>query len=127
MPISYYLAQIMGPYLFLMGLAMLIHPERFKVIMKQFQENKALLTYSGVVSLILGLILVTAHNYWDASWPVVITLLSWILLIKALFRIFFLDQFILFTQRILNQSGYNWMCWVSVIVGAYLSIMGFFG
>lgn len=125
MDLSYYLAQVMGLYFFIIGVAMLLNPPKFKAIMSDFQENPALLTYTGIVGLVMGLLLVVGHNYW-MGWPTVITILSWIILLKALFRILFLDQFIQFTQRLMHKQGYNWMCWISIIVGAYLAIMGFF-
>lgn len=125
MDLSYFLAQVMGLYFLIVGLAMLLHPAKFKGIMKGFQENKALVTYSGVIGLILGLLLVIGHNYW-MDWPVIITIISWLILLKALFRLFFLDQYIEFSQKFVSKHGYYWKSWIFVIIGLYLGYMGFF-
>lgn len=121
------LAQIMGLYLFLVGVAMILNPENFKLFIKDFQKNKSLIIYSSLISTILGLIIIRIHNVWIPGWPVLITLIGWVLLLKGLYRIFFLQRFVSTSKKMLTQESYKWFCWISIILGGYLSIMGFIG
>ena len=52
-------------------------------LFQAFADNRPLTYLASVFVLILGLLLVVAHNVWVAGWPVIVTLLSWLVLIKA--------------------------------------------
>lgn len=127
MYITYTLAQIMGLYLFLVGIAMLLHPKNFKIVLTDVEQSKTLFVYSGLISTILGLIIIRIHNIWVPNWPVVVTLIGWFIFIKGLYRLFFLEKVITYNKKLSTKKGYQWFCWISIILGAYLIIMGFFG
>ena len=123
--LSIFLAQVVGLYLFLIGLAMLVHQARFKKTMTETLGNHSLVTLSGTMSLVIGLLLVISHNMWISAWPVVITIVGWIILLQAVMRIFFPDVFIKIMKDLMAKSGYLLLSWIWVIVGIYLIWAGF--
>ena len=46
-----------------------------------------LIYLSGVLSLLAGLAIVIAHNRWSGGWPVIITVLGWLMVIGGVIRI----------------------------------------
>ena len=124
--ITYILAQIIGLYLFIVGIAMLTAPNRFKAALKDFLGNKALFMYSGLIAIIYGLIIVVIHNFWISDWPVIITIVGWIFLIKGLLRLFYTENIMAYSKKAYSKEGFLWISWILIIVGGYLGYMGFF-
>ena len=125
MCLSIFLAQVIGCFVFLVSLAMLVHSARCKKIMHDFLADHTMVAFSGNVSLLLGLLLVVSHNVWMSGWPVLITLIGWVLLLQGLMRIFFPENFVKMMKDLMNKTGYSLMCWVWLLVGIYLIWAGF--
>lgn len=125
MCLSVFLAQVIGCYLFLVSLAMLVHQARFKKTMHDFLGNHSLVTLTGTMALVVGLLIVVSHNVWVGQWPVVITIVGWITLLQALMRIFFPEAYIKMMKDMMAKTGYLLMSWVWLLVGIYLIWAGF--
>ena len=122
---SIFLAQVIGIYLFLVSLAMLMHQAYSKKVIHEFLAIPSLIALSGGLSLIIGLLLVVSHNIWVAKWPVLITIIGWIMLLQGCARIFIPDTFVKFMKDLTSKKGYLLMSWVWLLVGLYLMWMGF--
>lgn len=61
----------------------------FQPIMKDFLANSGLLYLGGFMALVLGAILVHAHNLWVSDWRVLVTIVGWLALIKGVILISF--------------------------------------
>jgi len=125
MCISMFYAQVIGLWLFLVGLAMLVHHARFKKISHEFLTNSSLITFSGMVGLAIGLLIVISHNIWVSTWPVVVTIIGWLFIIQGILRIFFPEHFSKMMKDLLAKSGYTVMSWIWLLVGLYLIWAGF--
>ena len=125
MCLSVFLAQVIGCFLFLVSLAMLVHQQRCKKVMHEFLSNHALVALSGTMNLAVGLLIVVCHNIWVSEWPVVVTIVGWVLLLQALMRIFFPDAFVKMMKDMMAKTGFLLMSWVMLIVGIYLIWAGF--
>jgi hypothetical protein len=125
MCISIFYAQVVGLWLFLLGLAMVMDENRYKKAMSESLTNHILMNFMGLVTLGLGLVLVITHNIWVASWPVLITLAGWILLAQGIMRLFFADRFSKIMKDILASSGFTVVSWAWLLVGLYLTWAGF--
>lgn len=125
MCLSIFLAQVLGIYIFLMALAMLAHQTRFKTTMHDFLNNHSLIVFSGGLSLVFGLLIVLSHNIWVTMWPVLITIIGWILIVQGVMRIFWPEKFATCMRDMMAKSGYLIMTWVWLIVGVYLIWAGF--
>ena len=84
METTLFLAKVFGLYLLVMGLLMPLRRKDLSAMIEALADNRPLVFLVGVLVLILGLVLVVSHNVWIAGWPLVITVLAWLVLIKAL-------------------------------------------
>ncbi len=121
---SAFLAQVIGWYLFLMGLAFLMNQAHFKKIWHDTLTNPALTTLWGAVSMIFGLIVVISHRVWVSDWPVVVTLMGWFLLLNGAARIFLPEHVAKFYKSLHSKLGFGLLCWFWLLVGLYLIWMG---
>ncbi|WP_242602154.1 hypothetical protein [Legionella nagasakiensis] len=84
-----FLATVIGWYLVIMSLLLIFKQEIIRPVMSEIMAHRALLFILAVITLILGLLLVVSHNVWVVGWPVVVTLLAWLVLLSGLIRLFF--------------------------------------
>ena len=84
METTLFLAKVIGLYFLVIGLHMALRGKELRLMFEAFAENRPLTYLTSVFALILGLLLVVSHNVWVAGWPVIVTLLSWLVLIKAI-------------------------------------------
>ena len=84
METTLFLAKVFGGYFLVVGLSMALRRKELSLLFEAFAEDRPLTYLASVFALILGLLLVASHNVWTGGWPLLITLLSWLVLIKAI-------------------------------------------
>lgn len=98
-----FLATVIGWYLVIFSLLILLRHEEVKSIVGEMMASRGLFFILALFTLIIGILLVASHNIWVKDWPVSITIFSWVVLIGALFRLFFLDSARKIGQSFLNH------------------------
>lgn len=83
-----FLATVMGWYLVIVSLLFIAYYKHITSVISDMMSNQSLFFVLGIMTLILGLLLVASHNVWIMGWPVVITLLSWMVFISAVLRLY---------------------------------------
>ncbi|MES2219083.1 MAG: hypothetical protein V4501_11815 [Pseudomonadota bacterium] len=98
MDISKFLSKVIGFYLIIVTSAMLLNIHQFTNNVANLMNDAPLLFITGVFTLVLGLLMVVSHNIWEWNWRVVITIFSWIALLKGIG--------ILFYPQMMNKSAF---------------------
>jgi len=126
MDISIFLAKIMGIYMLVLGLVLLKKPSLQKVV-NELSRDEGLRFVLGLFTFIMGIVLITVHNFWTGDWRVAITLVSWIIFLKGLASVWleeksyrnWVDKFS--TKNMVTASGI-----ITLIAGLFLTYVGFF-
>ncbi|MHB1949038.1 MAG: hypothetical protein ACYCQI_13100 [Gammaproteobacteria bacterium] len=105
---------------------MLINQKSYKVVFTEVSTNPSLILLSGLMSLIVGLLIVVGHNVWVADWRVVITIIGWLSLLKGIVRTVFPD---FVARSVIQAMRTNTVYYVSeaiiLVLGIYLTYMGY--
>ena len=123
---SQYIARILGPILVIVGLGLLLEGETFRAMAGDFLRSAALVYFSGVAALAIGLAILNVHHTWTRDWRSVITLFGWLLVIGGIFRTLAPN----FVQEI-GESFIAHRRWpimgaiVTLALGGFLSVMGY--
>lgn len=121
-----HLSQVLGLYLLILGISMLIHRAYYQTAAVTIIQNAALNLITGLLVLICGTLMVVFHNIWVMEWPVVITLLAWTAFLKGIFRLLFPKKLIKWQIQLVHNNRFYYSCFVVVVIlGAFLSYMGF--
>lgn len=88
MDISVFLSKAFGLYLLIVGTGMLINP-KIKLMFEDIMNDPPLVYVTDFIGLILGILMITIHNVWEADWRLIITLIGWLMLIRGTVRIVF--------------------------------------
>ena len=77
---SKHLAELIGPTLIAISITEAIN-------LPLFANNPAPVVYlNGTLLFVVGLSIIRVHNYWMRGWPVLVTLVGWLLLLGGLTR-----------------------------------------
>ncbi|MBN1913857.1 MAG: hypothetical protein JW788_05585 [Candidatus Omnitrophica bacterium] len=122
---SVFLAKVIGPCFFIIGLGLLFNRGFYQKLMEDFSKNTAFLYLGGFFALIFGLLIVLSHNVWR-GWQVLITIFGWGGLIKGIWLIVFPDS-VSGLMKIYhkNDSLLIFHAILVIIMGALLAFFGF--
>lgn len=88
MAASIFIAKLFGPAFALLGAAWLLRAETFRVVFREFLRSPALHYLAGFLGLFAGLAIVLTHNVWALDWRVIITLIGWVTMVRAVLTVF---------------------------------------
>lgn len=127
MQTSIFIAQFLGPLYVVVGLALLSNPQAFRILVQEFIESGVLMYLAGFLGLLAGLALVLVHNVWVLDWRLIITLLGWVVLIRAIVTIFQPQQIVSIGSKLL-EGGWIFSAAgaINLIIGVVLSYFGYF-
>jgi hypothetical protein len=90
MQTSVFLAKLIGPISVVIGIGLLLNAAMFRRMAEEFMASDALVYVSGLITMAAGMAIVLTHNRWKPlDWPVLITLLGWLMVIGGAVRIAF--------------------------------------
>lgn len=123
---SLLLARLIGPYIILVGIAVLLNIKIFQQIMDDFLKSPALTYITGLITFSIGLAIVLFHNIWEADWRIIITLFGWMALIKGAWLVI-LPQTLSKTAKIfLKNTKLLVIPWsIMILIGILLSFKGY--
>jgi uncharacterized membrane protein len=125
MQTSIFLAKLIGLSWLILGVAMLLRKKEYMQLTKEFLMHDSLVMLSGAVRLIMGLALVLTHNLWVNDWRLLITILSWLILISGVVRLTYPEFTKTAGKQILKAKTYYWLVLIVIALGAYLTYFGF--
>lgn len=127
MPLSLFLAKIIGPVTLVIGIGLLFNLRTYQVLMEDFAKSPALIYLGGVAALFLGAWILSRHNIWVANWSIVITIIGWLSLIKGALLLIFpraLGKFLGVYQK--NKGLLALHSVVVIFIGMILTFFGYF-
>ncbi len=120
MELTEFLAKFWGSLFMLLG--GLSAAAKFLKRVISYTEDRTITIATGYITMLLGLATVVAHNVWVWDWPLAITLLGWITLLKGIEKVGFPDRVNKKAQMFQGQS----VLWGVVIflIGLFLFWVG---
>ena len=120
-----FLAQFFGIYFAILCLALVFKKNRMRSTAWQMVSQPPVLMLSAIFTLILGIFLVLLHPVWEWDLAVVITILSWIILLKGIFLLFFPEKAELTLIFLHSSLAFYSACVFYAIMAAGLLWYGF--
>ncbi len=83
------IAALLGPTLAVSAVAVFANLEAWPGFVEEAARSPALVVVAGYLSFVPGLAIVHFHNRWTGGWPVLVTVMGWIMLAGGFARIAF--------------------------------------
>ena len=103
MDTSIFLAKLMGPIFVIIGVGLFLNRERYLAVVDEVILSKTLLYVFGIMALTGGLAVLLTHNVWVWDWPVVITIIAWLMVVRGSLRIIIPQQIEAIAKGMTNQ------------------------
>jgi len=110
--------QLIGLIYLAVGIGILIHPEFYKKLLADFSQNLSASYLGGIIALVIGYVLVFYHNTWSYNWPVIITIIGWMSLVKGLWILISPSSAFDMAKALKRNKVYLLVC------GAILAVFG---
>ena len=121
MDLSVLVAKIIAVIYIASGAAVLIGTVKISDIVKEYEKSPVLIFLSGVMAIIFGMILVNYHNVWVKNWTVLITIISWVILIEGIVVVI-MPASLLYMKNFIIESRF----W-GIFMIVFGSLFGYFG
>jgi hypothetical protein len=118
MPTSIFLARLLGPLLLLPGTGLFVNRAAFRTMAADLVRSVTLVYLFGLMDFAAGLAIVLNHNVWVASWPVLITLIGWLLLVRGTIRVLIPQTLMGYAEKMFHGTL------VYPISGGVLTVLG---
>ena len=83
-----FLASIFGPYLFFMGLWMVVCTKNVSKVFTSVRGSGAAVTLCGFLKMLIGLTAINIYNMWVWDITLLVTLFGWVFFIRGLLSLF---------------------------------------
>ncbi|MBT4916851.1 hypothetical protein HN709_04955 [Candidatus Peregrinibacteria bacterium] len=124
METSILVAQILGLVYVVLGLGMLLNGAYYKKTFDELLKSPSFMFFGGIMSLILGFLIVRVHNFWVMDWTVIVTIIGWGALLKG-FMIFLAPKALIsFSKPILKNV--QLIGFFAFVLGLVMGYFGFF-
>jgi len=124
--LSNYLAELWGISIVIISLVMLVKDKHIKKIFASIETEENFFFW-GMLSSVVGVATILAHNIWVSDWPVVITIFGWVALIKGLALLLIPEQVKMWSKKIENWPYLQYAMIVTLLIGLVLTYLGFRG
>lgn len=124
---SIFLAKLIGPIFIVIGLGVLFSQAAYRDATEEVLKSRALLYLFGVMGFTAGLAIVLTHNVWVWGWPVIITVIGWLMVIRGTLRILMPEQVGDLGAKIMARSPYLLTVGgvLVIVLGAILAWIGY--
>lgn len=122
-----FLAQLIGPCLLVVSIAMLARREAMIPLVENLMQNPPLLFVLGVIQLLSGLAIVLTQDVSGGeTLPLVLTMIGWWLMVRAVLLMFLSQDALwaLFDAMELEKYYYASNA-MGLVLGCYLTYVGF--
>ncbi len=120
------LARIIGPVMIIPAIGIFLNFNTYRGMIGEFSKSQSLCYLGGSMALLMGLVILQFHNKWEAGWPVIITLMGWIILIKGLILVLFPGAVIaLWHPLTASPAALIVSLVISLAIGIFLTIKGY--
>ena len=126
MQISILIARLIGPLFATIGVGMLTNTETYRRIAQEYLTNPAIIYFSGMLILLIGLAILNAHSAWTRDWRSAITFIGWLMTVVGVWRII-APQFIPFVAGAItaNQHFFVALGALLLTLGGYVTYKGY--
>jgi hypothetical protein len=121
-----FIAKIIGLIYTSFGVGLLLNRKYYKNELPKLLGNSAYLISGGFIAIIIGVLIIENHNYWEKSWIVIITLIGWMAVIKGIILIAFPTIVNIYKPILKNDLFFKILAPLVFIFGLTFFFIGFF-
>lgn len=118
-------ARVAGPFLIVTALLILLRQDTFPILLPALLQEAPLILITGIFTLVLGLIMLTAHHHFGSPTALVLTIVAALLTLRGTLLVLFPEAIISIAgQAVRNPPFLLIVTAITAVVGAWLAYVG---
>ena len=117
--------QIFSIFYLAIGIGILINPDFYKKLFEECCESAAVMYIGGIMTIVIGYLILAFHNTWTMDFSVIITIIGWLALIKGILILVLPKMMIAMTRAMLKENTLKIMAAWVIFLGLAFSFLGF--
>jgi hypothetical protein len=118
-------ARVLGPFLIIVDVTAVARTADMRELLAEFAASSLWSWVAGAFILLAGLIVIALHQYWRGPAAIIVSLLGWLVALRAVFLLAFPDTFVSLANNLVGaQAWWQGVCIAFVAVGLYLTYVG---
>src|SRR5271166_1949424 len=118
-------ARVLGPFFLVVAATTVARASDMRTLLSDFEANAAWPWVTGAFLLLASLVIVALHQYWRGTAAITVSVVGWVLALRALFLMAFPHAFMAAANAAIGMTA----LWVSIdifigLVGLYLTYVG---
>lgn len=122
------LAKILGIFFIVFGMSYLFNRKSHRKVLDKLAKSEEGFFILGIITLLMGLVIVVLHSYWNTTAEILISIIGWGAVLKGILIIFDPIVMMKFSKKFMKGEGWIHLGGiVSLVFGVYLywaTIMG---
>jgi len=119
------IGQVLGLFFVIMTIVMVTRAEYYRSVMKNLKVDNGVIGLSASVTLILGLLLMVTHNRWEMDPDLILTVVAWIITLKAVLWLSFPEKMLAFSKKLYASNLYYVAAVIVGLAGVLLMSEGY--
>jgi len=122
---SIILARFLGLFFAIMGIGFIFNREHMKAAAMALSENAGIQFAATLFPLLIGSMIVALHNDWSPHWPMLVTIVGWLLFITGVVRAVFTKFWLAQVNAHKDDFAAGWVGSIVLILGLVLLYFGY--
>lgn len=120
MNVSIILAQILGIIFVVLGLSMLLNRKWTVGVVEEITRSQGIIWLAGLLTLMMGSVVVAFNNVWTSGLPLVITVVGWLMLIKGAVILILPGSAATYYRKVNKGPVFAWGGTIVLVLGVLL-------
>jgi hypothetical protein len=118
-------ARVLGPFFTIVAVVVAFRAPDMRTLLSEFTASAVWPWIVGAIALMAGISIVAFHQIWRGPAAIVISLIGWLMIARAIFLLGFPDTFAALADRMIGATSAWQIAYVVFgLVGLYLSYVG---
>jgi len=123
---SVILSQFFGLSMVITSIIVLARADFYRAMVSSTKADSGVLFFSSFCGLLLGIFLVDIHNLWGSHFSTLITVLCWMVLVRAIIWLSFPEMALAYFKKLFAGPLFYVLYTVMFLIGTVLISAGFY-
>ncbi len=122
--ISFVMSQFLGLYMLVIAVVMLSRASAYRQLVQKMDPQSGTIVLGGMIGLLLGMGMVGLHNVWVLGPVVLLTVISWLVLILSVLWLSSPERMVMYTRQLFSGSGFYAVTIFMAVLGGFMLARG---
>lgn len=118
-------ARVIGPYFLVVPITAALRAPEMQTLLSDFEASPVWAWFGGAITLLLGLVVVALHPYWNGAPAVTVSVLGWLMVLRGVLLLTFPATLMSAANAVIGTGALWRIAYLGLaLIGLYLTVVG---